>query len=268
MMLTKEQHEEEIKRWENRIVKTCNVCGGLGSVKEDDGLSVMCECMKKVMINAYLVSVGVPRKYVADKWNWDTCVNESFVTECKNYASNFVNNYMDGMGLYFYGSQGRGKSTMESLIAKDVVGLINPDTCKRFSVAFFIFEELVQISLNSTKDRLARTKLDNIIAKTDLLIIDNIGSETGLGNESKHNVRLLEYILRQRDNACLPVIISSNFEPDELSKHYSDTVQDFITQNCEKIFVSGNNFRKREDVSSAAEDVINEFKDFADFDDF
>lgn len=214
----------------------------------------MCSCMEKALLNSNLVANGVPRKYLGENWSWENCTPQHFVDQCKEYADNFTDNYLTGKGIYLYGSQGRGKSTMEVLIAKTISTKINPDTNKHYRVVFSIYEDIVQLSHQGRQDRNAKRKLDNLIILPELLIIDNIGSETGLGSETKHTTRLLEFILRKRDNNGMPVIISSNFTPEEITKNYSDTVHDFIEQNCELIPVMGDNFRKKNDAFDIMDD--------------
>lgn len=249
MFLNKEQLEFEFQLWENRIVKNCEKCNGVGAIlNNDDGeykTYINCECKKNSWLNANLVDWGIPRKYLSNEWTWDNFEHVSFIEKSKNYADNFVENYMNCKGLFFYGAQGRGKSTMESMIAKTVAKLTNPDTNKYFKPAFAIYEDIVQLSHQSRVNFDALQKLKNLCYKPDLLIIDNIGSETGFNSETKHTTKLLDLILRKRDNMGYPTILSSNFTPDEISKFYSDTVRDFIENNCELIAVTGDNFRKK-----------------------
>jgi DNA replication protein DnaC len=250
MFLSQEQFDDEVKRWESRLVKNCPICNGNGSVLMDNGKRKMCSCMEKTLLNANLTSWGVPRKYLNDIWTWDNCTQQKFVNICKNYATNFKTNYLNTKGLYLYGSQGRGKSTMEALISRDVAMQINPDNNKHFKVAFAIYEDIVRMSLQSNNDRDTKRKLDMLINIPDLLIIDNVGSETGLESGTKYSARLLEFILRKRDNSGLPNLISSNFTPEELIIKYNDVVHDFIVQNCELVLVAGDNFRQKSNQSN------------------
>ncbi|MFW6007765.1 MAG: hypothetical protein ACOCP8_00760 [archaeon] len=258
MLITEDQYNEEMTRWENRLVKTCSICNGVGSISKDDssGLNIMCNCVKRAHLNTRLVAWGVPRKYVSNNWIWDECTPEPFVDECKNYADNFINNYFQGKGLYLFGAQGRGKSTMEALIAREVGNKINPDTRKPFIVAFNIYEDIVQLKRQINNDRTALYKLNKLINEPHLLIIDNIGSEVGFGSDTGYTTKLLEYVLRTRDNLCVPTIISSNLTPEELYDAYSDTVGDFIEENYKLISVTGSNHRKKVKTN----DLISDFE--------
>lgn len=205
MIFTSEQREAEIQRWQNRLVKNCQLCKGSGSViKPGTAKAVMCQCQEQSLLNAHLVASGIPRKYVDPQWNWNNINNNKESTDkVVKYAREFEDNYFKGKGLYIYGQQGRGKSLLESLCARDVASKINPDSEKHYRVVFIIYEELVQISHQSRSDLNARALLNKIVSKPDLLIIDNIGSETG---SQEYSTKFLEFILRKRDNDNIPTI--------------------------------------------------------------
>jgi DNA replication protein DnaC len=247
MIFTKEQFDSQIKIWENRIVKLCKKCNGVGSIDlPNSNKAKMCECQKEALTNAHLSVSGVPIKYIKSKWKWEILNNsQDSIKKSQKFVDNFVENYQNGKGLYLYGRQGRGKSLLESLIARDVIKMINPDTNNRFRVGFIIFEEMIKLSHEARTEQPQRKKYYSLIESTDLLILDNIGSETGT---AAHNTKVLEYILRKRDNNCVPTIISSNFSPEQLKDQYSDTIYDFIVQNSELVWVEGENFRQKSKV--------------------
>lgn len=247
MIFSTQEQQLEIQRWQNRLVKNCQICKGSGSInKPGSSKAIMCSCQEQALLNAHLAGAGIPRKYLNSTWNWEGLNNNRESTEkVKQYATDFKNYYYDGKGLYIYGQQGRGKSLLESLVAREVAALINDDHGKHFRVIFMIYEELVQLSHQARSDLKAKELLSKIIGKSDLLIVDNIGSETG---SREYNTKLLEFILRKRDNDNVPSIISSNYTPEQLKQAYSDTVHDFIKQNCEYVLVQGENFRKKDSV--------------------
>lgn len=244
MIFSNQEHRAEVERWQNRLVKSCQKCKGTGSIaKPGSNMATMCSCQEQALLNAHLASAGIPRKYLNKSWNWEGLNNSKDSTDkVKRYATNFENHYYDGEGLYLYGQQGRGKSLLESLVAREVAAQINPDHRKHNRVAFIIFEELVQLTHQSRSDLKARSLYHTIISKPDLLIIDNIGSETG---SKEYNTKVLEFILRKRDNDNVPTIISSNYTPEQLLSAYSDTVHDFVDQNCIPVLVKGENHRKK-----------------------
>lgn len=248
MLFSREELQMEVKRWQNRLVVNCPICKGVGSVdKPGTTKAIMCKCQETSLLNAHLVSAGIPRKYLDESWSWDGLNNnQESKDKVKKYTENFQQNYFGGRGLYIYGRQGRGKSLMEALVAREVAHKINPDRGTNYKVSFIIFEELVKMSHEARSDMSSGRKLNMLIESTDLLIIDNIGSETG---SQAYNTKLLEFVLRKRDNNSVPTIISSNYTPEQLIENYSDTIHDFIQQNCDLVFVQGDNFRQKGQVN-------------------
>lgn len=250
MIFDKEQHLEEIKRWESRLVKTCTICKGAGSIEKEKGKpGAMCQCMQRAFLNAHLVSSGVPRKFLDSTWNWEGFNNNTeALNKVSAYAKGFEKHYLSGRGLYIYGQQGRGKSMLEALAARDIAFQINPDNGKQYKVAFIIFEELVQMSHDARSNIRVREKMNMIISKPNVLIIDNLGSEMGQKSESGHVPRFLEFILRKRNNDCQPTIISSNYTPEQLQTEYTDTIHQLIEENFDLIAVKGDNWRAKRGI--------------------
>ena len=109
MIYNSEEKQQEIKRWENRLVKNCKICKGAGSIEvEKDRPGRMCKCQETAMLNAHLVSCGVPRKFLNSSWDWEGFKNSSeTMKKVKDYSDNFQEHYLNGTGLYLYGQQGR-----------------------------------------------------------------------------------------------------------------------------------------------------------------
>ena len=243
MLLSKEEQELEVKKNRRRFVQTCKKCGGTGFLtRMNNGYeeSYPCSCLKVVKRNVKLLDWGVPRKFLNDKWNMDFLKEKPYYQDIKNYIDNFQENYDNGKGLFLYGPQGRGKTTVESIIAKEVVMMVNPDTFSKkqtFNVAFAMYDDIVKKQFDKEQ-----SQLKYFLYKSDLLIIDNVGNETGK-NEKQFSQRILEMILRKRDNDCLPTILSSNYNIDEMATEYYNDVRDFILQNDKLVSVLGDNHR-------------------------
>lgn len=250
MLLDANELEDERIRWSAIITDNCSTCGGRGYTvaQDDDGglLSHVCRCKLEVDRNVRLVDWGVPRKFMGDQWSLDLLKGKSYLETIVNYVDNFDENYVNGRGLLLTGPHGRGKSMISSIVAKLVAvkhnktGRPNNGQPPFYRVAFIIFNDAVALQLD--KDPAAQRKLSTILYKTDLLVVDNVGNEVGK-NENRFSQRMLEMILRKRDNDCLPTIISSNYSLEELAHEYNEDVHDFLVQNNDVIYVTGDNHR-------------------------
>ncbi|MDQ0208082.1 primosomal protein DnaI [Alkalicoccobacillus murimartini] len=119
----------------------------------------------------------------------------------------------DGMGLYFYGKFGVGKTYLMGAIANELKER-NIETFIIYTPDFF--REMRQ----SIGDGTFQEKLD-AVKKAKVLILDDIGAET---TSSWTRDDVLGAILQHRMLEKLPTLFTSNYDYDELENHlsYSD----------------------------------------------
>lgn len=134
-------------------------------------------------------------------------------------------------GLYLFGGVGTGKTTKACAI-----GLRAIQSGK--SVLFYKAYELSSLSITELSE----------LAKADLLIIDDIGSE----NTSEWNNTRLRMVIDRRYDSMLPVIITSNYSKDQLRKLLLRNVKDMtpraivsrLTEMTKEIKIDGEDLRK------------------------
>jgi DNA replication protein DnaC len=195
--------------------------------------------MLKVERNINLLDWGFPRKFLDAKWNINLIKNEVYYPQIEKYMKDFDDNYLNGRGLFLYGSEGRGKTTISCIIAKYAASKMNPYSFEKktkFTAAYSQLDSIMSLILND------RIKGSLFISYPDLLIIDNIGEEFGR-NENKFSQRTLDNIIRQRDNDKKPLILCSKYNISDIEIEYSKEVKEFIEYNNEIVEVSGINHR-------------------------
>ncbi len=132
------------------------------------------------------------------------------VTTSYNFIDNFSTDYQN---ILFYGPVGCGKSFLSSCIAKELLD-------RGHSVLYFSSSLLFQniSSVYFSADKAPLTDLYDTLYNTDLLIIDDLGTE--FANEfvrSQLFLLLNERILRKKS-----IIISTNLTLEDLRTIYSD----------------------------------------------
>ena len=248
LLLGEEDLKSAQRYWGRQIKDTCPHCHGTGYIeKTENGYKVASRCICEKIVNNYvrLEDYGLPRKFLHPKWNLSLIKDKSYYNVFDDYIRNFQTYYDNTKGLFLTGAHGRGKSTIECIIAKEITKQKDKNTNKKFTAAFVIYEDLINLKFDSSKTDI----LNSILYNTSLLIIDNVGNETGR-NDNRFSQRFLEIILRKRDNLCLPTIISSNYSLDEIRQHYGDDVHDFIKLNSIVQFFSGENHRQQTEEES------------------
>ena len=115
-------------------------------------------------------------------------------------------------------------------IAKNLINKENILTKQKIKVQYTTFDNLVQLSLRSNNDKESRDKLNYLVNKIDVLFIDNVGLETGFGNNSKHNVKLLQTIMKGRNNKLKSTIICSKLYFQDIERFYNKEIVEMFTK--------------------------------------
>ena len=152
---------------------------------------------------------------------------------CRKYASEFNKN---SENLLFYGSTGLGKTFLSSCIAKVV-------TEAGFSVAYDTainvvnnYEMVKFNGIDIKKAREAITKYE----KADLLILDDLGTEF----PTQLAISIIYSLINNRLMSHKPMIISTNFLPEDLEKRYSPAIASRINGEFTPFRFIGNDIRK------------------------
>lgn len=147
----------------------------------------------------------------------------------------YVDFFDDGPdSLLFYGPTGTGKTFLTHCIAKALI-----DSCH--SVIYFsaidLFDQFSKSSFSYDDD--AREQLDQYILESDLLIIDDLGTENG---NAFTNAKLF-YCINERLNRGKSTIISTNLDPNALANTYTERISSRILSSFELIELKGADIR-------------------------
>ena len=125
----------------------------------------------------------------------------------KKFSENFDS---EEKGLVFYGATGLGKTFLSSCIAKALM-----DNGK--TVVYLNAPRLFMLYENYRFNRLEDESVINDIYSADLLIIDDLGTEP----QTKNNISFLFDLLSDRLSGNRKILISTNYDMNELTKMYS-----------------------------------------------
>lgn len=164
---------------------------------------------------------------------FDTFTGTEFLKQkemCQQYVEKFQDN---GKGLFLFGSVGTGKTHLVTAVANAIVYDIG------LSAYFDTFAGIIreiQRSFNDKRD----SDVEETAKKTGLLILDDLGKE----KYSDWASQILFDIIDTRYKNQRPVLITSNYSPEELSKRVDEAIMSRLIEMCTMIRLEGTDHRR------------------------
>ena len=149
----------------------------------------------------------------------------------QEYFNNFVAYEKQGTGLLIFGQSNTGKTIAVTILAKNIIMIKNPLLLNHYNIKFFLYDDLVRLSLSDK----SFTTLESLIKQPDILVLDNIGNETGLYTQARSSVSLLDNILRNREMSGKLTWLTTNIDIENISNIYTTAIYNIIKRNCKLI---------------------------------
>ena len=226
-MFYNEEEKNQIKeKWKNVFMNNCKICNGEGYFKKD-GINEQCECMKRAIKYYKLEIANIPMQNIkVKKEDFEKYIKYDF----KNYFDIISKNVFNTKNIFLYNLNIELNDMIITYIAKNLINNENILTKQNIKIQYTTFDNLVQLSLRSNNDKESRDKLNYLVNKIDVLFIDNVGLETGFGNNSKHNVKLLQTIMKGRNNKLKSTIICSKLYFQDIERFYNKEIVEMFTK--------------------------------------
>ena len=229
----------------------CNNCQDTGYIKTSSG-SVLCPCIKQRLYNIQYNNSNIYdlqnqnfKKFRLDyysdtpdlqKYGYDVSPREN-ITKIKNICNNFIENFdnPDESNLLFCGNSGLGKTFLSSCIANEI---IQKGKTVLYQTAPIMLDNIIDYKFGKTDNNILKT-----ISTVDLLIIDDLGTET------KNNLKLTELFniinsrLLNQNNKITKTIISTNLSLQDLYRTYEERILSRIIGNYKACYFYGEDIR-------------------------
>jgi len=170
--------------------------------------------LKREKINKILGNSGIGKRFknrTFENFKVDS-ENQEAYRNSKLYAENFHKFKEAGEGLYFSGNNGTGKTHLAVAIALYLIKKGIPVICMTS------IKLLQEIRRTYDRDRnVSEYELLKAYKEVDLLVIDDLGQE----NVTDWSLMMLYDIINDRYENCLPVIITTNLNDEDLIKAWS-----------------------------------------------
>lgn len=173
-----------------------------------------------------LVLMGVPKRYTSktlkDFKDYGTKELAEIKEFCDKYINNIEHNIEDNRGIFFYGSNGVGKSFLSCIILKEAYR--HRYSCRRVTFSSYIKAYTESWGASKEDKGVLEQDLLDKYKGVEFLVLEEIGKEI----DSKIAKPILEDLLRYREEHGLTTIICSNITPKIIGDTYGASVLSII----------------------------------------
>jgi DNA replication protein DnaC len=153
-----------------------------------------------------------------------TGISDLVVRPVRNFCDAIDENLDHGKGLWFYGSSGTGKTTLAMLVSRVAL-----DAGR--SVAIYSLPKLltrIRRTYDGAPGEQSYSELFNRLASVDLLHIDDVGTES----RTEWVLEQLYALINERYETGRSLVITTNYEEDELRKTVGERVVSRLSEMC------------------------------------
>jgi len=239
-------------------VFTCEKCSDTGIIKSDDGSAdTMCICYRQQLINilfdqSNITTAGADGfdSFIIDYYN-DTPDEKKYGIKksprkqaqgIKEHCIKFVENFTspEVRSMLFCGPTGVGKTFMAVCVAAELIKRGFPVLYQTASALFnTIYEYRYKSSDNETYDSSAY----NNILETDLLIIDDLGTEAPTAMRYTELLNILDTRFANDQKKPCKTIIATNIDLKKLFEYYDERIASRITGRFDIFRFAGDDIR-------------------------
>lgn len=236
----------------------CTKCNDTGYVKSNNG-QVLCNCIKQKLFDIEYNNANI---YDLENQNFDN-FNISYysdvvdekkygkkvsprdnIVSIKNICHNFINNFDDPKenNLLFCGNSGLGKTFLSSCIANE---MIKNGKTVLYQTAPIMLDNIIDYKFGKSDNNICSS-----INSVDLLIIDDLGSETKNSLKVTELFNIINTRLLNQNNKITKTIISTNLSLQDLYNIYEERIVSRIIGNYNACYFFGDDIRMKNKKSS------------------
>lgn len=214
----------------------CSLCHDTGYIQKDNYQTEMCSCLKQKLLD---ISFNKSNMSNLDTENFSTFNELLFsdeidpkkyrfsisprenIKKIKQKALEFVQNFDNPSykNLLFSGNTGLGKTFLSNCIANEVLKL---GKTVLYQTAPVLLENIIDYKLNKQKTNLE--DINKSVLETDLLIIDDLGTETLNSMKLSELFTIINTRILNLNHKITKTIISTNLNITEIFNKYEERI--------------------------------------------
>lgn len=211
----------------------CPTCDKTGSYLWR-GKTWQCDCEYQLQLHKHYLAAGIGVTY--QRLDFDDYVGPTAALDAvMKYLDNREQFLKRGIGMFFLGSYGTGKTMLANLVLKELVkdGL----TCWATT-----FSQTVEMFTAGWSDKADKAYFQQKFINSQVLLLDDVGKELR-GTRIALSETTFDAILRQRVQAGRATFITTNMNRNQLEEGYGAAVLSLILEKGLIQPFDGNDFR-------------------------
>lgn len=217
-----------------------------------------CDCAGQVMLHRWLLAHGIDRAHARHSWADTLAVDPKAIMRVMSYVDSAADYVHHGRGLILWSPvTGTGKTLLEVLLLKALLK-------QGYDCYFTQFHKLLDAYAAGWRSPEERMWFNRRIEHAGILGIDDVGRERrqAVTTDDEGKVRVvasdmasstLEFVVRSRVNAAKPMVITTNFTPDQMRQGYGGNVMSLLAEACDFVEVPGIDYRQQAATEAADE---------------
>jgi DNA replication protein DnaC len=182
-----------------------------------------------------MLSAGILEEF----WNLDIDQfkgNEAVTKVVHEYLDNLDNARKQGISIFFYGTNGTGKTFLGVEVLKEALR-------KGYSAQFTSLGGVIQALTDGWYDAEKRRRYEERIRDVDFLMIDDVGKEMRVSKNGLTEM-VFDNLIRYRSFRNKPMILTTNSDIESVENVYGKSIVSLLYGKFIPIRVVGEDYRK------------------------
>lgn len=228
--------------------KYCPTCDKTGTYFWR-GTAHRCDCEYQLQLHKHYLAAGIGVTY--QRLDWDDYVGPTGSLDgVQKYLDKREQFLKRGIGMYFSGSFGTGKTMLANLVLKELV----KDGLACFATTF---SQTVEMFTAGWTDKADKTYFQQKFINSQVLLLDDVGKELR-GTRIALAETTFDAILRQRVQAGRATFITTNMDTFDLEDGYGAAILSLVKEKSLELPFEGDDFRPAANTREVTEILAGE----------
>lgn len=193
-----------------------------------------CDCEYQLQLHKHYLAAGIGVTYQRLDWE-DYEGPDKTLTAVSKYLDRHEQFLKRGMGMYFSGSYGTGKTMLANLVLKELVKF-------GYSCWATTFSQTVEMFTAGWGDKVEQAYFQQKFINSQVLLLDDVGKEM-TGTRLKLAETTFDAILRQRVQSGRATLLTTNLTPVDLESSYGAAALSLVREKSLELVFDGNDYR-------------------------